>query len=95
MFISSTQDIDKRLGTFQKLFSLKGDEVRHVAARAPKLITFSVQSVKSNMFALKEEMGFTDDELKTLLLEKPIIYVKSKGARDEPFVTIQNVFFPA
>lgn len=72
----TTQKIDSRLGFFQKEFYLKGDEVRSLATQLPKLITYKLQKVKLNKFALAEEMGFNSEELKCILLGKPCLFIK-------------------
>ncbi|KAJ8924905.1 hypothetical protein NQ315_001062 [Exocentrus adspersus] len=74
----STQKIDEQLGFFQKQFHLSGNEVRLVAVKCPKLITTSTDHVKLKLFTLKEEMGFVDEELKSLILSKPIIFTKGQ-----------------
>lgn len=74
----STQRIDKRLGYFQSKFALTGNEVRLVAVKKPRLITYSLKSIELNIFALKEEMGFTDEETKHILLAKPEIFTKKQ-----------------
>ena len=42
----STVRIDARLGYFQKLFKLTGNETREVAVRHPKIVTGNLWSVK-------------------------------------------------
>lgn len=78
MICFSTQDIDKKLGFFQANFNLLGKEVRQVAASKPQLITFSEQKVKLNMFVLKEEMGFSPEDMKKIILKKPGIFMNGK-----------------
>ncbi|XP_055694463.1 transcription termination factor 3, mitochondrial [Lutzomyia longipalpis] len=71
----STQRIDRRLGFFQKTFSLSGSEVRHVTCAAPKLITYAMEHVRKSTFSIREEMGFEAMEMKTLLLKLPKIWM--------------------
>lgn len=73
----STQYIDEKLGFFQKKFHLTGNQVRLLAARRPQLITYPEDKIKVNMFVLKEEMGFTPEEMKKILLDAPKVYTKS------------------
>lgn len=73
----STQYIDEKLGFFQKKFNLTGDEVRYLAAKRPKLITHEESKIRINMFVVKEEMGFTEEQMKKMLLDTPKIYSKS------------------
>lgn len=74
----STKEIDCRLGYFQSDFKLSGSEVRYLATKQPKLITYNLGHVKINKFSFVEEMGFNPDELKKLLLDKPLLFTKSE-----------------
>lgn len=70
----STKRIDRRLGWFQKNFYLTGNELREVAGKCPKLITYNLNYVKCSTFSIREEMGFGRDELKTLLVGNPVLW---------------------
>lgn len=74
----STQRIDRKLGFFQNEFSLNGQEVRFLTTLQPKLITYNIQHVKRNKFVFKEEMGFTPEETKSIILKKPNLFMKSQ-----------------
>ncbi|XP_058829278.1 transcription termination factor 3, mitochondrial [Topomyia yanbarensis] len=71
----STRRIDKRLGFFQKTFQLAGDEVRLLTTKQPRIITYNLEHIRLNNFAIKEEMGFGKHELKHLLLSKPKLWM--------------------
>lgn len=71
----STIDIDKRLGYFQREFQLTGDEVRGLATKRPRLITHSLSHIKTSVFAVKETMGFTQLEAKSLVCAKPKLFM--------------------
>lgn len=77
-FISSTTRIDRRFGFYQEKFILSGNEVRLLSTKQPRLITYSLHHVNTNIFALKEEMGFNQEELKQLVLKKPKLYMLGK-----------------
>ncbi|XP_050360890.1 transcription termination factor 3, mitochondrial [Nymphalis io] len=87
----STERIDKRLGYFQNKFCLNGNEVRLLATKQPKIITYSIQHINTNTFVVKEEMGFNDEEVKTLLLNKPKIWMTSQKSLLERFNYLHNV----
>ncbi|XP_047544819.1 transcription termination factor 3, mitochondrial [Vanessa atalanta] len=87
----STERIDKRLGYFQNKFSLNGNEVRLLATKQPKIITYSIQHINTNSFVVKEEMGFNDEEVKALLLNKPRIWMTSQKSLLERFNYLHNV----
>lgn len=67
--------IDNRLGYFQRNFDLSGAEVRLLAAKQPRLITLNLYDIKRTSFAVLEEMGFKEAEMKSLLLTKPKIWM--------------------
>lgn len=73
----SVPRIDRRLGFFQTHFGLTGDQVRVLASHGssgPKLITYNLGRVKDVTFAIKEEMGFTSEEIVEILLTRPRIF---------------------
>ncbi len=72
----TVEEIDARLGYFQKSFSLTGDQVRLLASRFPLIVTWGgvPGQIRINHFALKELCGFTNKELKTMLLKHPELY---------------------
>ncbi|XP_063844168.1 transcription termination factor 3, mitochondrial-like [Scylla paramamosain] len=76
----STVRIDRRLGIFQQSFELTDHEVRYLATKQPRLITYSHSSIKMTTFSVVEEMGFEKSEVKSLLLAKPKIWMASRGA---------------
>ncbi|XP_022820702.1 transcription termination factor 3, mitochondrial [Spodoptera litura] len=87
----STIRIDKRLGFFQESLNLCGKEVRDLATKQPKLITYNIHSVKCNIFVIKEEMGFEDTEVKELVLHKPKLLMLNQRSLFERFNYIHNV----
>jgi len=44
--IGRTEKIDRRLGHFQKTFKLTGNEVRNLAVKRPRLITYRMAHVQ-------------------------------------------------
>ncbi|XP_021921985.1 transcription termination factor 3, mitochondrial isoform X3 [Zootermopsis nevadensis] len=87
----SAENIDQRLGHFQKTFKLNGDEVRSLAVGKPKLVTYDMTHIKRNTFSLKEEMGFSDDEMRSLLLRQPKLWLKSNKPLLVVFDYVHNV----
>lgn len=73
-----TRRIDRRLGWFQKNFHLGGSQVRTVTLREPKLITYKMEHIRETSFSIKEEMGFTKEEVRELLLLKPKYWMNSE-----------------
>uniref|UniRef100_A0A1A9ZS52 Transcription termination factor 3, mitochondrial n=1 Tax=Glossina pallidipes TaxID=7398 RepID=A0A1A9ZS52_GLOPL len=71
----STRRIDRRLEFFQKEFRLAGADVRFLASKLPKLITYNMDHIQKATFCIREEMGFNKDEIKCLLLAKPRLWI--------------------
>ncbi|XP_064099143.1 transcription termination factor 3, mitochondrial-like isoform X2 [Macrobrachium nipponense] len=71
----STVEIDSKLGYFQRTFKLSNTEVRLLATKQPKLITHDLELIKKRNFSVLEEMGFSADEMKSLLLSKPKLWM--------------------
>ncbi|XP_073941668.1 mitochondrial transcription termination factor 3 isoform X2 [Choristoneura fumiferana] len=86
----STTRIDRRFGFYQEKFILKGKDVRLLATKQPKLITYNLHHVNTNIFALKEEMGFNQEELKQLVLKKPKLYMLGHKTLLERFNYVHN-----
>ncbi|XP_075992207.1 mitochondrial transcription termination factor 3 [Anticarsia gemmatalis] len=87
----NTIRIDRRFGYYQKMLSLSGDEVRYLATKQPNLITYNLHHVRTNMFVIKEEMGFEDKELKSIVLKKPKLLMLNQRNLLERFNYIHNV----
>ncbi|XP_049850096.1 transcription termination factor 3, mitochondrial isoform X2 [Schistocerca gregaria] len=89
--IFSTKRIDRRLGHFQKTYNLSGPELRMLAQKQPKLITYNLHKVKESTFAIKEEMGFSDEEIKKMLLSTPRLWIISQKSLLSRFHFVHNV----
>lgn len=74
----STKHIDECLGSIQSLFKLKGFEVRKLATQYSKAVTYPLDKIKLNFFGLKEEMGFSEDEMKHIILQQPKLLMTGK-----------------
>ncbi|XP_061402723.1 transcription termination factor 3, mitochondrial-like [Musca vetustissima] len=86
----STKRIDKRLGYFQKEFSLRGDDVRYLCSKQPRLITYNMQHLADATFCVREEMGFNKEEIKVLLLSKPRLWMLKPDDLIERFAYAHN-----
>lgn len=73
----TTLTIDRRLAFFQRQFKLTGNETRLVAVNGPRLITHNHKKVLENTFCIRELMGFENEQIKNLLMKKPILWIKS------------------
>ncbi|XP_023335545.1 transcription termination factor 3, mitochondrial [Eurytemora carolleeae] len=89
----SVKGIDGRLGFLQKTFKLTGDQVREVAIRCPRLVLWNnlLKGVREKMFAFYEEMGFSKQEIKSILLQDPGSFmIKSNPALLDQFDLLHN-----
>ncbi|KNC25750.1 hypothetical protein FF38_10363 [Lucilia cuprina] len=86
----STKRIDKRLGYFQKEFSLRGDDVRFLASKLPRLITYNMEHIRQATFSIREEMGFDKEEIKCLLLSKPRLWLLKPDDLIERFAYVHQ-----
>ncbi|XP_049865515.1 transcription termination factor 3, mitochondrial [Pectinophora gossypiella] len=87
----STKRIDKRLGYFQGKFTLSGEEVRLLSTKQPKIITYNLHHINTNTFVIKEEMGFEDNEIKQMILNKPKLWMIDQKCLLERFNYFHNV----
>lgn len=67
----STRRIDRRFGYFQKEFKLSGHDIRLLATKEPRVITYNMDHIRQSVFTLREEMGFSPKELSSLIVRKP------------------------
>uniref|UniRef100_A0A1B0B7Y4 Transcription termination factor 3, mitochondrial n=1 Tax=Glossina palpalis gambiensis TaxID=67801 RepID=A0A1B0B7Y4_9MUSC len=86
----STRRIDCRLGYFQKEFRLAGADVRVLASKLPKLITYNMGHIQKATFSIREEMGFDKDEIKCLLLAKPRLWILKPDDLVERFAYVHQ-----
>lgn len=71
----NTTVVDRRLGFFQAQFKLSGEQVRFLVTKQPKLITLPSMKIRENIFAVEGQMGFHEDEVKKVILNKPNILI--------------------
>jgi len=86
-------EIDFRLGFIQKLFGLKPQNVRVLASTCPKLIIWkgTPEQVENNQMDLKHAMGFTDLEMRKILLTTPKVFMeKDSETIQERFDILHN-----
>ncbi|XP_014479407.1 PREDICTED: transcription termination factor 3, mitochondrial [Dinoponera quadriceps] len=76
--LHSTKDIDGRFGYFQTNFHLNGNQVRILAVKGPKVITYKMLHIIANTFSIREEMQFNRIQVKQLLLRMPKLWTKNR-----------------
>lgn len=85
-----TQEIDHRLGYFQNNFKLNGSQVRSLAVKCPKLITYDMKRIRHSSFAVKEEMGFTELEIHRILHKAPRVLIRARTEVVKTFDYLHN-----
>ncbi|XP_077862761.1 transcription termination factor 3, mitochondrial-like [Saccoglossus kowalevskii] len=116
----SIKRIDNKLGFYRKELSLTGNETRYLITRNPKvtkknihpedfrclLLPGKLATVKRSIFALKEQMRFSQKEFKKMVLNQPKILQTGKfkllstfdylhntvGLKHKQFVQFPSVF---
>jgi len=90
--IVSVKGIDRRLGFLQKSFNLTGNQVRNLAVTEPKVVVLLklAQHVIKKRFAIKEEMGFSEAELKQIVVSHPFIIRHRLPVIQEQFDLLHN-----
>ncbi|XP_060556797.1 transcription termination factor 3, mitochondrial-like [Ruditapes philippinarum] len=83
--------IDAKLGFLQREFQLTGAEVRKIASDMSKLIIAKPVVIKENKFFLKKSLEFTENELKTLLLSCPEVYLRNFHRVEQIYNYIHDV----
>jgi len=83
--------IDAHLGNLQQLFRLSGDEVRAVVTRYPKIATWNKVSIQVIQFAFKDELGFTAEQSKEMLLMCPKLFLSNKYSLIKRFDYLHSV----
>jgi hypothetical protein len=86
----SVDHVDKRLGFVQQEFNLKGYEVRHMLTSFPFLAKLHEMKLRLDTFAFVEEMGFTMEQLKQLILADPSILKRSRSRSVANFDLLYN-----
>lgn len=74
---NSVQEIDAKLGFLQKMFKLRGDEVRTLSSNFPKVISIPNRNITASKFIFLEEMGFEEHEVKKIIVHYPN-YLKNR-----------------
>ncbi|XP_067666952.1 transcription termination factor 3, mitochondrial-like [Haliotis asinina] len=82
--------VDAKLGYLQQEYRLTGNEVRAVVTRLPKLATWNLQKLKDNRFYIKEFLGFSDAELKQMLVKYPKLFLTNKYDLGRKFDYLYN-----
>uniref|UniRef100_A0A914HRF2 mTERF domain-containing protein 1, mitochondrial n=1 Tax=Globodera rostochiensis TaxID=31243 RepID=A0A914HRF2_GLORO len=73
------ENIDGRLGWLQRQFHLRADELRHLIVKEPRLIQFGVGPIQGFVIALSQWCGFSQRDLKLILLKDPRVFLSEKS----------------
>ncbi|XP_076291827.1 mitochondrial transcription termination factor 3 isoform X2 [Lasioglossum baleicum] len=76
----------QNIGTFK----LNGYKIRNLTTKCPKLITYSMMHIRESTFCVKEEMGFNLEEMSSILLATPRVWMQSRSRVLASFDYIHN-----
>jgi len=74
ILLMKPEHLDKKLGTLQQSFHLTGPEVRQVAVLYPQILPYKRRLLAKTRFMTKESLGFTDLEMKAIVLKCPKVF---------------------
>uniref|UniRef100_A0A914Y4I7 Mitochondrial transcription termination factor n=1 Tax=Panagrolaimus superbus TaxID=310955 RepID=A0A914Y4I7_9BILA len=66
---------DSRLGWLQRQFKLSGNEVRYLITKEPRLFVFGLGPLQRLVLLLNNELRFTEQDIKKMLLEDPRLFM--------------------
>lgn len=72
--IMEVGQIDSKLGMFQKMFRLKGDQMRKVFSIHPVLISHNRKKIQDVHFLFHKIWGFDEDQLQAMFLKCPLVF---------------------
>ena len=70
--------VDAQLAHYQKQLQLKASEVREMLVRFPRMVRLHHMHLQEIRFALKEEMGFSTELVKQILVKRPGLMRRGK-----------------
>ncbi|EJW82219.1 hypothetical protein WUBG_06872 [Wuchereria bancrofti] len=76
---------DARLGWIQKTFDLTGDEMRQLIITESRIIMYGVGPLERLVTMLNEEMEFTKEEVKAILLKDPRVFMMEPNALQKTY----------
>lgn len=87
----SVEEVDTRLGWFQKEFGLSGAELRRVVVEKPKLVTLPTVIAQKIKFGITDFLDYSPQSLKSLLLKYPKLFTKKFEQIEANFIFLTQV----
>lgn len=87
----SVEEVDTRLGWFQKEFGLTGAELRQVVIEKPKLVTLPTVIAQKVKFGVTDFLDYSPKSLKSLLLKYPKLFTKKFEQIEANFIFLTQV----
>jgi mTERF domain-containing protein len=87
----SVEQVDQKLGWFQKEFKLNGQEVRDIVTSRPKLVTLPLKVASDVRFILKDFLTFDDAKLKLFIKQYPKMFTKNFKTIESNFIFLTQV----
>ncbi|XP_027202749.2 mitochondrial transcription termination factor 3 [Dermatophagoides pteronyssinus] len=83
LFSLKIQTIDQNLADLGEEYRLTANEIRHIVRRHPRIISMSNHQLKKCTFVFAEQMGFNEDEIRSLIIRNAVLWTKQVN-RDYP-----------
>ncbi|RMZ98431.1 transcription termination factor mitochondrial [Brachionus plicatilis] len=87
----SVEEVDARLGWFQKEFGLSGAELRQVVTERPKLVTLPTSIAQKVKFGVTDFLDYSPHSLKSLLIKYPKLFTKKFDQIEANFIFLTQV----
>ena len=87
----AVKDVDSRLGHLQKEFKFSPSEIRHVLKEYPQIVSLDSMEIKSIALAITEDMGFTPEQMRKMLVEVPSLFGGERESMVGIFDQLYNV----
>ncbi|XP_059176171.1 transcription termination factor 3, mitochondrial-like isoform X2 [Physella acuta] len=90
LLLMNSYRMDEKFAFLQNAFQLTDAELRKVSIDFPKILVWRKELIADVRFHIKEFLGFTDYELKQILLTCPRLYLSDKNQLFKTFDYLHN-----
>ena len=87
----SVNDVDTRLGWYQRDFGLTANELRLVVTEKPKLVTLPLKIPSDVRFCLKEILCYSNETIKQFMVTYPKLFTKDFKIIEANFIFLTQV----
>ena len=87
----TVKEVDARLGHLQKEYKFSAGEIRCILKEYPQIVSLHTMQLRVATLAVKEEMGFTPDQMEKMLLQVPSLFGGDRNTMVRIFDHLHNV----